>query len=318
MSCGAEDALCQALTAVLHDNEFATTVFLKGVWPSWKFLSDHGDKLVGLLGIAFGFYKWWTYREQILHARFENYLLESDTRLFNGRSNVLDGLQRPGPGRPLALPLFADADLCSVLRQKNWGWSFTRLNVLGSAEKQLADAAASIERRLATAEAGLSSLRHQLATTHVLRGSIASAFAVTKSTSSDDQNATALDFFRSALQVPGQDLDPIAKELEAHQLRRLGDLRPALTAYRALEGLAGSINGHRAQRLLLARAKRRQAEILQSLASFLDEAGQRQLAARLLPISCYARRKVRTFLQFGRLSDPSMVGNYWSRAMYII
>ncbi|MDO9383943.1 MAG: hypothetical protein Q7T86_13890 [Hyphomicrobiaceae bacterium] len=279
MDCG--DGLgCQILT-VLTENDFTARVLLKWIadptfgWVS-KFLDAHGEKLIGLAGVAFGLVRWWRYRETILHQRFSKYMLESDTRLFGAQTYALQGIQRPGPGEAVAIPLFVEESLCSVFREKRWAHPVFRGNVLGSAEKQLAEGAALIQERLQIAEAGLSSLRHQLATTHLLRGAIKSASAYDEPHRASNANHAALTSFKTALQVPGEDRNPIAKELEAHQLRKLDQLPAALACYRQAEEFANALPDHQDKQLSIARAKRYQAEIIQALASTTLPSGQRE------------------------------------------
>jgi hypothetical protein len=79
------------------------------------------------------------------------------------------------------------------------------------------------------------------------------------------------------LQIPGHHSDLTAKELEAHQLRKLGHLDDALEAYQVLEETASTIEDQRAQTIIIARAKRYQAEIIQGRSAALNEDGTQRL-----------------------------------------
>jgi hypothetical protein len=76
-----------------------------------------------------------------------------------------------------------------------------------------------------------------------------------------DHALLALGHFRSALGLSGDDTDAHIKELEAHQLRKLGYYQNAQDAYRRVIELAGSIQPARAGVIMKARAKRYLAEI---------------------------------------------------------
>ena len=240
-----------------------------------ELLTAHGEKLIGIGGFVFGIWRWFKYREQILHKRLQEYLRESDKRLINGQNYVLEAMRRPGPGQLFQDPLFIGLALRSVLRERNWDRSPIAATVERSADLQLADARTSIERRIEAADATIASLRQQLATTHILRGAVAASSAKRVPSRAIERNNAALSFFRSVLQIPGQQQNLLAKEFEAHQLRKLGFSTQALRAYSELEALASSISDERKQLLTIARAKRYRAETLQWQASTLSEAGKR-------------------------------------------
>ena len=285
MECGAEEFACQIL-AWLKENEFVAAALARflgqasghaaGIlgWIS-AVLMEHGDKLVGLAGVTFGIYRWWRYREHILHKRLSEYLQENDQRLGQGQADFLEALQRPGPGQTSKLPLFASDELRSVLRERNWDRTAVAATVESSARWQLTTAMEKIERQLKTGEEMMTSLRHQLATAHIMRGAIASASALRSSSATDQSNNLALTSFRSALQVPGHEKHLVAKEFEAHQLRKLGQLSKALQAYLLVEQLAPAFDDYRTQRLTIARAKRYQSEIIQAQRSTIEPSGNR-------------------------------------------
>lgn len=284
MDCG-DGGACQVLNWLV-ENEYVAATFAKAVadfgisadgaiGQVFFFLKEHIDKIIALGISSFGVYKWWRYREQILHRRLAEYLSESDRRLGEGQAYVLEALQRPGPGQPFKLPLFAEKPLLSVLRERNWDRTPVAANVLSSAIWQLDGAMASIERKLQTAERTISSLHQQMATAHVLKGAIASANAKRTSDQVFTSNTNALFSFRSALQVPGHEQDLITRELEAHQLRKLHVYPQALLAYSDVERLAAACPHPRERELTIARAKRFKAEVLQAQVSTLPAGGVR-------------------------------------------
>jgi hypothetical protein len=283
MDCGADQYACQ-LMAWVSENQFAAAVFSKliahvghhaaGVirWIT-DIIEFHGDKLIAGAVFVFGVYKWLINREGILHKRLDEYLHDSDARLLNGQEYVLEGINRPRPGQTPKAPLFASRELQAVLKERRWDIALVAANVAQSSESLLRIAAEKIENQLETAEKTIESLREQLATTHILRGAIASSTPIRSWRDPTERNNFALNSFRSALQIPGQEANVIAKELEAHQLRKMGQLSQALTAYEEMGVEAENITDFRKQVLCIARSKRYRAEILQSMARIVDADG---------------------------------------------
>lgn len=284
MECGAQEYVCLAATWLSENENLASYVtellghLSAGSNGAFKIvgqiLEKHGQAIVGLLGISFGVYKWWRYREHILHKRLKEYLEESDKRLREGEHYVLDALRRPGPAYPITVPLFANTSLRSVLRERNWDRTTLAFNVETSCDGQLMDAIQSIQRKIETAENQIKSLKQQYATAHILRGAIAASVAERAPDKATERNNLALTSFRTALQMKGHQADIVAKELEAHQLRKMGYLYEAIAAYEELEELAQGLEGEREQNVLLARAKRYRAEALQASVTFTDEDGK--------------------------------------------
>jgi hypothetical protein len=168
-----------------------------------------------------------------------------------------------------------------VLRERHWYSAPVAAAVASSSQWQLSSAIESIERKLKSGENMMSSLRKELATAHIIKGAIASSGTQRSVTGVDEPKLLALNAFRSALQVPGHEQSVVAKELEAHQLRQLGHYSPALEAYRELEALAPRFDDYRMQRLMIARAKRGQAEMQQVLASRITAKGKREFDGSL-------------------------------------
>ena len=271
MDCGTQDALC------LVANWFAENE-LVGPWLVdvigriqtdgfggliAKFVREYGQLIVGLLGLTFGFWRWCRYREHILHKRLEKYLRDSDARLVEGTAHIIDVIQRPGPGQQLEDPLFIDADLRTVLRERNWDNTTFALSVATSADLQLASAIDALKRRLSTAHAMTASLHRQLLSAYTIRGAIAASGA--KRGAGDELHSRALSYFRIALGLPGHASDVQLKELEAHQLRKLG-LASAAEAYSEVMRLAKTIEDERQRVLTTARAKRYLSEVTRASA----------------------------------------------------
>lgn len=283
MNCGGDDLICQGMTWLEHNEFVASTMtelvsryaHASGILGAIAvFIEHNAQAMFGAAGLAFGIWRWWRYRELILHKRLAEYLRDSDARLKDGQQYVLDALERPAPGQSFSLPLFASDQLRAVLRERNWDKSATAVQVASSAEWQLSQALEIINRQLKTADDNIKSLRQQYATAHVLRGAIASSLAKRNPSLALQKNNAALAEFRTVLQIPGHESDLTAKELEAHQLRKLGHLGAALQAYQDIEQLASTVEDQRAQILLIARMKRYQAEMLQASSTRLDANGE--------------------------------------------
>ena len=279
MECGAEDFACQ-LATWLKDNDYVVAVLTKWLGDAGAqtagfigivsvFLKLHGEKLIALAGASFGAYKWWVYREHILHKRLEEYLSQDKRTLGYSLSNVLASLDRPGKQPIGAISLYSNDQLKSVLRERGWHRKTTVLAVETGAQLQLAKSVNEIQAKLQTGEQNLSALRNQLATAHIVHGAIYSAKARRAAVTGTPLNHAALTFYRQALSVPEHENSVLAKELEAHELRKLGDFQAALEAYEELEKIATKSSDYRSQRLLIAKAKRYQALMIQARNSTL-------------------------------------------------
>lgn len=260
MSCGDGDLFCDVLSLAFGDHGLVVSAAAKSIW------AEHGERLIAAAGLAFGIWKWWVYRERILHERLEEYITESDRRLVHSEKYILDAIQRPRPSHYGKLPLFASSALRRVLVRHNWDGTVLASSVEASVDAQLDNAKKWIDQRLQTAEASTVSLRKQLATVHILKGAVAS--------SDPDGANRALKSFRAALAVPGHDANLTAIELQALQLRNEGKIADALNRFVDVEQLALQKAVDRDGWLIVARAKRYQAELIQASQTFLDATGK--------------------------------------------
>jgi hypothetical protein len=105
-----------------------------------------------------------------------------------------------------------------------------------------------------------------MASAYLLKGVIASARAsqARNNLRRADLDDHALIQFRTALQVHDYERDVQAKEYEAHQLRRLGHFAEAESAYEQLEDFAAWVQSERERSLVLARARKFRALIIQA------------------------------------------------------
>ncbi len=265
MECGSQEVLCHVLTWV-SENELAArklndlVIRLSegtngGIAIVGAFLASHGQLLIGLFGASFGFWRYWRYRERILHKRLEEFIGTRDSRLREIRSEVLGAIQRPAPGQSFNAPLFIDKQLRSVLRENRWGNGALALSIESNADWQLSKAIDSITRKLKTAEREVGSLRQELSTAYSLRGAVAAL------RSGDKRDRAALDYFRDALGLPGHSNDIRIKELEAHQLRKMGELKEARRTYSKVIRLSRMMESKRTRFVIEARARRYLAEL---------------------------------------------------------
>lgn len=265
MECGAQETLCHVLTW-LTENELAARKINDALVRIGEgttgtaalvidFLRAHGATFVGLLGAIFGIWKTWMYHERLLHERLATYISARDGRLRDVRSQALETIQRPAPGQSFGAPTFINRDLASVLRERRWDNSALALTVSQSAEWQLSKAVESIQRKLQLAERETVTLRQELCTAHSLRGAVAA------SSSASQSHKFALDHFRNALSLPGYANDIQLKELEAHQLRKLGETSEARKAYVRVLRLSRHLESDRERWPVQSRAKRFIAEL---------------------------------------------------------
>jgi hypothetical protein len=265
MECGSSGIACQFINILArHAGELSELLkFFPAFETHWREILQ---ALAALAGVSFGVWKWWFYREKVLHKRLVEYLAEQDGRLTRTRSAVLERINRPRPGEKPTTPLFAVPALRKVLVRQRWYSEIGRIEA--SVDRQLDKARARVDRRIEVAAAGLASLQAQRASAHCIKGALSAARAsnVRFASKAAELNIAALNDFRSALGVPGHQKDIEAKECEAHQLRRLDRLSEAEIAYEQLAEWVGKGKDDKRSLILLARAKRYVAEIKQALA----------------------------------------------------
>lgn len=277
MECGASDFVCHAIQ-LIAENEYLAGGIAEQLGKYWEtsggtagvianLLRDFGQLAVGIIGGAFGFYRYWIYRERILHERLVEYLSEQDVRLSGAGESLLASIQRPSPGQRFADPIFAPKELRSVLRERRWHLPAVKSAVAWSALKELEIATKSINNRIAASERSLQSHREQLATAHLAQGAIkAIAAELTTDRRWQDRkklNIETLDHLRQVQEIgtPTKWLE--AQELEAHQLRKLGNFDAADKVLSDLIASANRLPIPKSRDLRVARWKRYRAELAQ-------------------------------------------------------
>jgi hypothetical protein len=215
--------------------------------------------LFGLIGFIIGVWKWWEGREARLFRRFEQMIERQEARLVKARSDLLDVINRPGPGLLIRAPIFAEKSVRAILARRKWHSAFSLLPVAQTVDRQLESAIRTCDRKVSAHLDRLAFFRQQIASARLIQGALAAARAARVSEDHQSQrlDQEALDHFRSVLALPGHKEDLAALELIAHQLRRLdGQSQAAIGGYSSivetLEGRPESPN----RNVLLARAKR--------------------------------------------------------------
>lgn len=239
-----------------------------------NWLRENFANLVSLSVGALGIWKWWHYREKILHLRLAEYLADQDRRLDTARSDLMDAINRPAPGKKFSDPIFADQRLRRVLRERRWDFDIFGRFVTRSVNSDLDEALNRIDSKLEAARNLVQNFQHQQASVHLLRGAVAAAEAgVTfNKLSAESLNKSALLQFRAALAVPGFEQDIQSKEFEAHQFRKLMRYEDARASYEVVIRQARNVKDARARDLLIARCKRYLGELQQvkALGNWLD------------------------------------------------
>ena len=267
MDCGASDFFCYVLGLFAQHGVEVSAALKWWPWIEERILANV-QAIVGLGGFSFGVWKWWYFRERVLHKRLREYLQHQDQKLLDARSYVLEALYRPTAVRSFAEPLFAVCPLRRVLRRRGWSSILGILKLETGADHLLNKALRRIESRLEAADGQIAALQRQQASAHLLKGAIASARAGSPPSRTDSTkfDYRSLDAFRAALQVRGHEADMELLEYEAHQLRKLGYLDDADRRYASLEERALTIAASRERDLFLARVKRWRGVIAQAQA----------------------------------------------------
>ena len=214
----------------------------------------------GLTGTTLGIWKWWESREVNLFKRFESMIEGQEVQLIKARSDLLDVLNRPGPGLLIRPPIFTERALRQVLARRRWHTSLLALAPVASAmEQKLASAISTCDRKVSAHLDRLAYFRHQIASARLIHGTWAAGRAARAAEVHEQQRLDheALDHFRAVLALPGHKEDVAALECIAHQLGRLdGQSQSAINAYQSLIDTLEGQQELPSRNLMLARVKR--------------------------------------------------------------
>ncbi|MBX9588197.1 MAG: hypothetical protein K2X43_02760 [Hyphomonadaceae bacterium] len=212
----------------------------------------------GLLASGLAIWKWWEAREANLFKHFEAMIERNEAQLIKARSDLLDVMNRPGPGLLMRLPIFIEKALRLALTRRKW--HPTSLFPLGQAiDRRLESTILRCDRKVSAHLGRLALFRQQIASARLMQGALAAGRAASSREEHKRQelNQDALDHFRAVLALPGHQEDLAALELIAHQLARLDQRsQSAANAYLAvIDALEGEPESP-SRNLVLARAKR--------------------------------------------------------------
>lgn len=153
MDCGPNEPVCQFFDWLArHPHSIRQVLqFVDGLWNQAggqliAFLKEHGEKLVAIASFSFAVWRWWKYRERILHKRLEEYIRESDARLAPASAQTFEAILRPGRTALLPQPAFA-LELRSILTTNGWDSLLRFTSVERQAERLLARALKGIRNR---------------------------------------------------------------------------------------------------------------------------------------------------------------------------
>jgi hypothetical protein len=214
--------------------------------------------LFGLVGTGLAVWRWWEGREANLYRRFERMIERDEAELVKARSDLLDVVNRPGPGLLIRPPVFAERPLRQVLSRRKWHpSSFARVGQ--ATDRRLESAIRTCDRKVSAHLDRLGFFRQQIGSARIIQGAIAAVRAARSHEEHKQQrlDQEALDHFRAVLALPGHQEDVAALELVAHQLALLdGASQSTIDAYLAvIQVLEGQQPSPR-RNLILARAKR--------------------------------------------------------------
>jgi hypothetical protein len=214
--------------------------------------------LFGLVGSGIGVWKWWEGREANLFRRFETMIERQEARLVRACTDLVDVMNRPGPGLLIRLPLFVEKSLRHVLARRRW--TPTSLWPLPQAtDRRLEATIRTCDRKVTAHLDRLALFRKQIASARLIQGALAAGRSAGASEEHESQrfDQEALDHFRAVLALPGHKEDLAALELMAHQLARLdGQSQSAASAYIALIDILEAQHESPVRNRLLGRAKR--------------------------------------------------------------
>src|SRR5262245_54956420 len=241
---------------------FASAAY-RDLWQLFTFQS-----LATVVTTCIAIWKWWEAREANLFLRFERMISRYEHQLVRARSDLLDVMNRPGPGVLIRTPLFMSPRLRAVLQRRRWHPAY--LWPIGqTGDRRPERALLTCNRKVSAHLVRLSYFREQVASARLIQGALAAGRAASARQEHDRQrlDAEALDHFRAVLAIPGHQDDLGALELIAHQLARLDQQSQlSVSTYSRIIEILGQQPASPPRNRVLARAKRCLAALLYSSA----------------------------------------------------
>lgn len=279
MGCGTGDFACVVATWFSEHSEIATN-FFKLVFsaiggataqggPIAALIQQHAEKIFAACSLAFGIWKWWKYREGILHKRLVEYIDVNDRRLGPTSAAAVETILRPVRTSVIREPAFS-LEIERILARNSWGRTVTTslfgvMRLENKAQWKLGGELRKLRRRHSVARNAVRSLVEQQAQLHMISGAIfvSRARRSRRARRTQHYDFIALREFRKVQQFPGHQRDTTSKENEAIQLLRLGRNAEALKAFDELREFSNAVADTRARDLIIARSMRYRAQITQ-------------------------------------------------------
>jgi hypothetical protein len=226
-----------------------------------KEIQPHLNSLITLASLSFGLLKWYRSRESELFRRLGLAIEREERNLRDARDALATIMLRPGPAKPVKVPLYLARPLAAVMSRTRWRpfWSARWLPMrIDRKLKRAIEHLTTIEKN---AEARLSFCRAQLASAHVILGALDAGRA---GLSNDHATQTRLNdqsrgHFIEATNVHGMEADAELVFHVGHQLLKTNDFVAALVRFERLELLAEEEKEGPAKTLLKLRAATGQA-----------------------------------------------------------
>lgn len=174
-------------------------------------------------GAVYGIYHKWQYGKSRMHIHIAEFPKRDDKRLAPTGKKLSRIIERPGPDRQFAPPVFLSKHLEPTLKD-TWG-------KLAVADKALSTELGKLGRQLEQWGNLQSHYDQRRAQAHLIKGAIAAARAASRTATDDTRkdDVDAFEHFKDAYELNKTDAE--ALEYMAHQRLRLGDLSGALTDF---------------------------------------------------------------------------------------
>ncbi|MEL6289814.1 MAG: hypothetical protein AAFQ35_13675, partial [Pseudomonadota bacterium] len=134
--------------------------------------------IVGGITLVIAVYKYYNYRDYVLHKRLLELIQENDASLANGVNRTIRAISRENTSNPSAKYLFSPYALQSIMNKKRWAPAFERTGLgMQSTDRQLNSARKEINRRIALTTSATQSLKAQKAAVGLIRAALSLARA---------------------------------------------------------------------------------------------------------------------------------------------
>jgi hypothetical protein len=188
-----------------------------------------------------------------LFKRFEKMIERNEAQLVKARSDLLDVINRPGPGLLFQPPIFIEKPLKRVLACHKWH-SALASPFFKPVDHRLESAIRRCNRKVSAHLNRVALFREQIASAQLIQGALAAGRAAKSREEHVRQrlDQEALDHFRAVRAIPGHQEDLAALELMSHQLAR-SDRRnqSAINAYEHLIGVLDAREASPSRNLVL-------------------------------------------------------------------